>query len=1159
MMKCPKCGVISRLTPPQPLAPPKQIPQAPAAQNPATIKHPAPPIQPPPIKSASPSPQLAPPSEPRASRHPAVKKAPSTARAGQPGQKQPSNDWASVVGEPGTARKASRSIAPRRALLLCGVILASGFLLGGGGLLAVHFLVGGKPETQVTESTEQDKKPAAPEKKQPQDRQASPQQKDDESRQDAKTKPPDQPAEEEKPTDTRKNDQPTPLPAEVVEDSESLPPEEGKPLLVLDAAGHTAFVRKVFFTPDGERLITVSSDKTIRIWDVTTGETLSILRTPVGPGDEGDLYAAALSPDGTRLAVSGVPMGRGALGMLIYVLRLDTGAVERVLKGHTNTVHSLSFSSDGKRLASGSPDRTARVYDLATGRTLQVFEGHKDAILTVAFSPDSQHLATASQDQTARVWSVATGKVEAVLKGHEATVICVAWSRDGKTMATSSVDGTIRLWEPNGALRKSYGEPKKEVVQVTALVFSSDGRELLYTGIGAAGRAGMLDLKTGERRVQFPRHTNTVMHGSLSPDGKLAATTGGNDHETYLWRTDDGSVVQRLAGKGRAIWAAAWSADGNSVVWGHTNRGQPELANMPLERAFHLGDFELAGAPGDKVRRARLTSDTYSLEAIDFFKVAIKRGGKTEHVFSSPSPNDRIYCFSLVGDHHALMGAAFSLTLVDLRTNKMVRQFRGHSGIVLATAPSPDGRYFLTGCTDQTLRIWDPNHEEPLLSLFVAGNDWIAWTPEGYYAASANGERVMGWQINHGPDALASFYPAARFHKSLYQPGVLKLILQAGSVEKALAMAGNDRKQPIATVNVAQVLPPVVAVTSPAGPGLVQIKQAKLEVKATARSQGRHPVTALRLLVDGRPYQGQAGIRIVARPRPGEVRASWTVELTPGRHALAVIAESAVSKGLSESVEVVHTGAKPAGLPNLNVLAIGVSDYPGDLKLHYAAADAEAIAKVFKEKSGRAFDKIEIKLLTDKRVTRRSILQGLDWLDKQMNPRDVAVIFLSGHGTKDPDGNFYYVPADVDLNRPAGTCLSGEELKKRLEAMPGRIIAVFDACHSGAAAQKQRSRPGALTDDLVRDLVTEDYGVIVMCSSLGGEASIESSEIEHGFFTMALVEGLSGRADFNKDGIIHFSELDQYAGIRVKQLSAGKQTPVTARPSTVRSFPLAKH
>ena len=87
------------------------------------------------------------------------------------------------------------------------------------------------------------------------------------------------------------------------------------------------------------------------------------------------------------------------------------------------------------------------------------------------------------------------------------------------------------------------------------------------------------------------------------------------------------------------------------------------------------------------------------------------------------------------------------------------------------------------------MRIWDPDRDEPLLSLFVAGDDWIAWTPEGYYAASPGGEQLMGWHVNNGPEAMASYYPASQFRKTLYRPDVIKRLLEAGSLDKALAEA----------------------------------------------------------------------------------------------------------------------------------------------------------------------------------------------------------------------------------------------------------------------------------------------------------------------------------------------------------------------------------
>jgi hypothetical protein len=364
-----------------------------------------------------------------------------------------------------------------------------------------------------------------------------------------------------------------------------------------------------------------------------------------------------------------------------------------------------------------------------------------------------------------------------------------------------------------------------------------------------------------------------------------------------------------------------------------------------------------------------------------------------------------------------------------------------------------------------------------------------------------------------------------------------------------------EKRQRIAPVNLVQVLPPSVAITAPNAGTLLKTERDKIELKAAADSVGNHPVTSMRLLMDGRPYDGQRGVRAIDNPRLGRVEANWTVEVPPGRHSLRVQAESAVSKGLSEPLEVLRTSATPPELPNLYILAVGINAYKGRMRLQFAATDAQAISQAFKLRSKNVFKNVEVHLVTDREATRANMLEGLKWLGSKMTARDVGIFFFSGHGATDDDGNFFLVPVNVSPLNLEGTCVSGEVLKKNLANMPGRIVAMLDCCHSGSVADNLRaSRP----DNLARDLVTDDYGVVVMCSSLGSEVSIESPETRAGFFTTGLVEGLSGKADFNHDHTIHIHELDFYAARRVKQLSRGTQNPVTGRPPTIRSFPLGK-
>ena len=217
----------------------------------------------------------------------------------------------------------------------------------------------------------------------------------------------------------------------------------------------------------------------------------------------------------------------------------------------------------------------------------------------------------------------------------------------------------------------------------------------------------------------------------------------------------------------------------------------------------------------------------------------------------------------------------------------------------------------------------------------------------------------------------------------------------------------------------------------------------------------------------------------------------------------------------------------------------------------------QAPAETWKTLGQPLYDQIEATVVADRDATRAGILQGFQWLRKQMTQKDIGVIAYSGHGVKDTDGNFFLAPVDVDPQNLLTTGVSGDDFKRVLASLPGRIVVLLDACHSGAAGEAHRKAAFALTDELVRDLATDDYGVIVMASSMGREYSEESDELRHGYFTAALLEGLQGKADYNQDRFVYTAELDTYVADRVRELTAGRQHPTTAKPTSVRSFPLA--
>jgi hypothetical protein len=689
----------------------------------------------------------------------------------------------------------------------------------------------------------------------------------------------------------------------------------------------------------------------------------------------------------------------------------------------------------------------------------------------------------------------------------------------------------------------------------TSLAFTPDGQELLYTGVQQVGKVGLLNAATLRPRLVFDKHDNTVHQGVVSRDGQLAVTVGGESDQVIIWRPRDGSVLHTLQGQGHSVFAVAWGADGKSIAWGNRNGPGVLRHSRPVERTFRFDQLDFGAAPAANVTRPLLDNGEWAVELADNYRVNVKRGGNPAFVLRCPHPNEMVYSGTLLPrSPYFIMGGQYGVHGIDLRDPRKVREHVGHTGNVSAAAPAPDGRYFVTGAMDQTIRVWKPDRDDPVLSLFVAGSEWIAWTPEGYYAASPYGERLMGWRVNNGPDQMASYYPAIQFHPSLYQPEVIRRLLSAGSLQDAIAQVVRDRKKPVAPVTLAQVLPPAVVITAPQRvPGGFQVAGGTVEVRAKARSNGNYPVTALRLLMDGRPYQGQAGVRAVEQPKLGEVEATWTVAVPPGWHAVAVQAESAVSKGMSAPIELVtpDTGEPPS----LYMVAVGISAYPGKMRLHYAASDAVLLKATFEKQTHGAFKKVEVHLVTDREATRARIVKELEWLKSVMTPRDVAIFSFSGHGARDDDDNFYLVPVDANPRDIARTLLPGEVLARHLADLPGKVVALLDACHSGTVAEDMRI---SQADDLARELVSDENGVVVMCAALGSEYAMESEGTRAGFFTLGITEGLAGAADLNKDGVIYIHELDYYAALWVGQLSGGKQHTTTGRPPGIRPFPLGR-
>lgn len=471
---------------------------------------------------------------------------------------------------------------------------------------------------------------------------------------------------------------------------------------------------------------------------------------------------------------------------------------------------------------------------------------------------------------------------------------------------------------------------------------------------------------------------------------------------------------------------------------------------------------------------------------------------------------------------------------------------------------------------DGVFRWYRTQDGKHLLSFFSHSDfkHWVLWTPEGFYDCSPGGEDLIGWHINRGAEKEADFFPAARFREQFYRPDVIDRVLKTQDVAEAVRLANEARRKKIAEVTdpaatIKEKLPPIVELAM-GGPArklelAAGVPAVTLRYKVRA---GSAPTSRVRILVDGRPSLSEPAV-----PQDAETVTTTDVLVPAYDCTLSVIADNRFASSEPATLEVVRPGGavkKEAAKEKsrLFILAAGVSDYLNDRSitdLRWAAQDAEDIVSAFKSQSGRAYESVEARLLTNSQATAGNILDGLDWLRAQTTPRDVAIVSLSGHGGNDANLRFYFCAHDFDPGRELRTSVGFEEIQRTVNSVPGKVIFFLDCCHAGNALGKLTGPSGPVADvnRVMNELASDENGAVVFSSSLGRQLSRESEEWRNGAFTHALVEGLNGKADLLGKGTITVASLEAYVAARVKELTNGKQTPCEAKPQTVPDFVIA--
>jgi WD40 repeat protein/serine/threonine protein kinase len=497
--------------------------------------------------------------------------------------------------------------------------------------------------------------------------------------------------------------------------------------------GHSDWVRAVVLTPDGRCAISGSWDRTLRVWDLESGQSIRKLE-----GHTDWVNAVAVTPDGNR-AIS------ASADRTLRVWDLESGESVCTLEGHTDRVNAVAVTPDGDRFVSASSDRTLRVWDLKSGRLVRILEGHLDVVNAVTVTPDGHGAVSASSDHTLRVWDLDSGELVRTLEVHMDWVNAVAATPKGGRAISASADHTLRIWDLESG--QSVGTLEGHTNSVTAVVLMPDGRRAISASADHTLR--VWDLGRGQLVRTLEGHTDWVTAVVVTSDGRRAISASA-DHTLRLWDLERDPSVHSLAGHTDSVTAVALMPEGRrtALVSDYQLLRLWDLESGQLLRVLRgHTDWVTAVAVTPDGRSAASASADHTLRAWDLESGCSVRtlAGHTDLVTAVAVTPDGRHAISASADH--------TLRLWDLESGQSLRTLASHADLVSGVAVTPDGRCAVWGSNAGALLVWDLDSGE-VVRILSGHQDWVTavgLTPDGSRAISASADRtLLVWDLGSG-------------------------------------------------------------------------------------------------------------------------------------------------------------------------------------------------------------------------------------------------------------------------------------------------------------------------------------------------------------------------------------------------------------------------
>jgi WD40 repeat protein len=501
-------------------------------------------------------------------------------------------------------------------------------------------------------------------------------------------------------------------------------------------AGHADWVWSVAWSPDGRTLVSSSSDRTLKLWD------------------------------------------------------LQTAQCQKTLLGHAQPIRTVAYSADGQTIVSGSDDQTVRLWHPTTGDCFRILSGHTSWVTSIAISPDELLFASGSEDQSVRLWDSNTHACLRVLQGYSNGIWSIAWHPNGQTLVSGGQDRLVRLWDLVDIARA-----KETRAEGRRLVAASQARVqncLAETDDRPKSQIPTLDA-AAPSPICLSAHSRWVWSVAFSPDGQWLAS-GSEDHTIQLWNARTRQPIRTLVGHHNAVFAVNFCPNSQILVSGSLD-GTVKVWDVQTGQCLrtllgHRGGIWSVALSADGKLIATGSQD----QSIKLWEILT---GDCLQTLKGHTAWIRCVALSPDGQTLASGSADGILKQWQVNTGRCFQTMQAHSSPVLSVTYSPDGHMLASGGADATVKLWQVATGQCDQTLF-GHEKWVRslnFDPKGRILASCSqDETIRLWQVGRLDKAetvCLSTFRVPRPYEGMNIEGVTGLTLaqkasirQLGAIEQ---------------------------------------------------------------------------------------------------------------------------------------------------------------------------------------------------------------------------------------------------------------------------------------------------------------------------------------------------------------------------------------